>query len=108
MSIRPYKGNTPKREALREELFKEQEGLCAVCLRPMTLQRFQFSTKIPKRFATFEHIISHCNGGAVNKRKNLVLSCRVCNNQRGNRDLDPKPALLDRIRAAIAGRAHKP
>lgn len=41
----------------------------------------------PKHFATFEHLVRRCEGGA-GIPNNVVLACRVCNNERHHGDID--------------------
>lgn len=73
-----------ERDERRRRKFLKQGGACWWCSRQMTLARNSDGT-IPKRFATFEHIVRRVDGG-VGLPNNIVLACRKCNNERDTGD----------------------
>lgn len=66
----------------RRHKFEKQGGACHWCGRQMTLE-FRPNGTPPKNFATFEHVVRRCEGGA-GMANNVVVACRKCNNSRGN------------------------
>lgn len=72
------------RDRRRKVKFERQGGRCHWCNGPMTLAR---APQLPDNFATFEHVVRRCEGG-VGLPNNIVLACRVCNNERHAGDVD--------------------
>lgn len=78
--------NSQKRRRARGELFLRDPAICVYCN-----VRLIYGDPQPAKGtkpATLEHIIAKSNGG-LDHIDNLVLSCRPCNNRRGD-----KPFLL--------------
>ncbi len=83
----------------RTKAYKIQKGLCYYCNLPMwNTDRFDFASKfhISNKAAnlfqcTGEHLLPHCKGG-TSRSKNIVASCKFCNQQRHRRKvvLEPK------------------
>jgi 5-methylcytosine-specific restriction endonuclease McrA len=67
-----------KRNPELERLFSEATGICCYCQRKtiLTLDRIPL-------MATVEHIVPLSKGGAKSG-DNTSLSCRLCNNMKGN------------------------
>lgn len=70
----------------RRVKFERQDGRCWWCGERMTLERGKAKV-VPANFATFEHLVRRADGGA-GMPDNVVLACRVCNNERHNRPRD--------------------
>ena len=72
--------------ALFETLWRQQDGLCALCQKPMLRSRFEVPhARIwAKHRATFDHIIPRSKGGA-DTLDNLQLAHARCNKIKGNR-----------------------
>lgn len=69
----------------RENVYLRDQYTCQYCLR-------QFSP----RELTFDHVLPRSRGGRTNW-KNIVTSCKPCNQRKG--DLTPKEAKMELIRA---------
>ena len=73
----------------RNKAFKNQNGLCYYCKLPMWntkasdfASKFCISIKAANMFqCTGEHLIPYSEGGP-SKQKNIVASCKFCNQQR--------------------------
>lgn len=74
-----FRGNRSTAERRRHK-FEKQAGRCWWCGAAMTLTLRPNGT-VPKSFATFEHLVRRADGGA-GLANNVVLACRVCNNER--------------------------
>lgn len=59
-----------------DKLYDEQGGKCFYCKKP-----------VRKENATLDHIIPLSRGG-YNKRKNYVMACDSCNNEKGSMTKD--------------------
>lgn len=64
-----------RRRKLKKRLFLAQGGDCHLCGLPMRLAT-----------ATFDHLIPRAHGGH-NGASNMALAHRVCNQERGTKDL---------------------
>lgn len=97
---RPYAKEPTAREALRHWIFLRQCGLCAKCGGPMTLQR-NGTTRVPRGFATFEHVRPLSRGG-TNAVRNLLLTHASCNSRRRSELWRPLVGCIARSLAAHA------
>lgn len=80
--------------ARRQMLFTQQDGRCAFCGRPLTLDQNKVGTP---EYATMDHLIPRATGGK-DEPTNLVLACAPCNQEK--RDL---PLIVFLIRRAATG-----
>lgn len=93
----PFSYATRRKRRKITQLFKEQNGLCVYCKKPMWLpwdleNIFEWTEgKIPhtkhkhfKSRATLEHKKPRANGGSKINLKNLACSCSECNGRKGN------------------------
>jgi 5-methylcytosine-specific restriction endonuclease McrA len=69
-----------------EQLWRDQEGLCAKCREPMLKNRFEapHARIWTKRRATLDHIVPVSKGG-TDVAENLQLMHARCNKIKGNR-----------------------
>jgi hypothetical protein len=75
--LRPFRDD---RHRLRRDLYREQGRRCYYCRRPITLKpQFQQAPD----YATFDHKEPVSRGG-TDRRDNLVLACRRCNERKGD------------------------
>ncbi len=75
---------THEKRAIRRDLMRQQNGLCAYCRRVMTTDRRH---ERKARFATLDHLVPIAQGGN-NDPENLVLCCRLCNIVKGHSTLE--------------------
>lgn len=68
------------RNKWRWRLWRDHRGACFYCKRRTLLSDCH---KAEPLFATVDHVIPVSRGGA-NVYENLVLACRVCNEQKGS------------------------
>jgi hypothetical protein len=68
-------------------LFKQQDGVCCLCGKPMTISVGKQKSKTPKSNATFEHVHLKSKGGSSAK-ENVPLSHWACNQRRGNENFE--------------------
>lgn len=80
MANRPFTNQPEQRDELREKLFVQQNGLCHLCGKPMTLSR-ENRKRAPKSFASFDHLVPKSAGG-TSYWTNLKLAHRSCNSAR--------------------------
>jgi hypothetical protein len=75
--LRPLRDD---RHRLRRDLYREQGHRCYYCRRPITLKpQFQQAPD----YATFDHKEPVSRGG-TDRRDNIVLACRRCNERKGD------------------------
>lgn len=79
------------------DLYISQEGRCYICGIVMLNYAAGGKRVNMEASATFEHI-RPISGGGTNAVSNLVLTCRMCNNRRGNGELKH---YSDRFRAQV-------
>lgn len=108
----PYAGmilskKRPSLEKPRNQAFKQQNGLCFYCHKPMWVSDIdafarQYGISLNQAQylkCTGEHLVAHNEGGS-GKLKNIVAACRFCNEKRHNRKNPPDPqaysALVER------------
>lgn len=69
------------------KFYQKQEGLCFWCNKPM-LMHFDIGwTPTHHRRCTLDHIKPKAHGGS-HAHRNLVGSCRLCNNDKGDKTLE--------------------
>lgn len=80
----------PRRRQLAR-LFKEQNGLCHWCKKPMRKPgSFDGSQGIrfPDDICTMDHLVERFNGRKKGDKCETVAACFRCNHERGNRARD--------------------
>ncbi|MAP95312.1 MAG: HNH endonuclease [Ponticaulis sp.] len=79
----PFK---PVPTELFETLWEHQQGLCALCAKPMPKHRFELAHARlwAKWRPTYDHIIPRSKGGR-DVPDNLQLAHAICNKIKGNR-----------------------
>jgi len=85
-----------KRHKKKLSLFKEQNGECCICDRPMILR--YGGTK--GQYATFEHVETRSSGGTMVKT-NVPLSHGTCNSRRGTEDFQTFKCLVTENNGAL-------
>ena len=89
----------PKSKVL--QLFERDQGRCVYCGLDLKADYDRFM------MATEDHLVPGSRGGAGRELANLVLSCRVCNDLKGNFVPDPPLDPMKQRRNYIAAvRAH--
>lgn len=68
----PVKKDFLKAKARRQLILEKQNGLCAYCDIPLTVD-----------IATVDHLIPRSKGGG-SRKKNLIVVCHTCNSLKGN------------------------
>lgn len=70
------------RRQIRSDLYAAQGGLCSICGRMMEFDgEFAYS----QDYATIDHIVAISLGGS-NRRENLRLTHRSCNEEKGKQE----------------------
>jgi 5-methylcytosine-specific restriction endonuclease McrA len=75
------------RHRKKAKLFKQQDGLCCLCHKPMTIRLGTSKGRPSKSDATFEHKHLKSEGG-TNACSNVPLSHSRCNHHRGVEDFE--------------------
>lgn len=81
------KANVKRKLRLRKYLFKRFDGHCVWCGTKTLWGPIDGSKEfIPPDYATIDLVVPKSKGG-TGERRNLVLACRACNSDKGNKDL---------------------
>lgn len=73
------------RQQLIEQLIAEDGERCRYC--KVRVRKNWMETERHEHDATVDHIVPKAKGGS-NKRENLALACRRCNNAKGDRSVE--------------------
>ena len=85
----------PDKQNLREELVKEQRGLCCYCLsriaadsQKMKIEHWQCQSRFPEQQLLYANLLGACVGGGAEKPPRL----QHCDTRKGNQTLSMNPA----------------
>lgn len=67
-------------------IWKKQGGKCYYCERPTRLPKRRNTGSLSDDIATLDHIVPKSRGGDKSTRRNCVVACFRCNNDRGTKD----------------------
>lgn len=84
-----------RNDRIRAKKYGEQNGLCAICAKPMQLRAGDSNGFRNEQAATLDHILPKSLGGTA-KQSNLRLVHKHCNRRRGNAPIDAPIVILAR------------